>query len=44
MKVKFKGTSNNGFGNAYIYLDEVLVREIPSCLEPTCKISSGNED
>ena len=35
MLVKFKGTSNYGSGDAYIYLDEVGIREIPSCLEPT---------
>lgn len=33
--VKFKGTSNYGAGDARIYLDEVEVREIPSCVEPT---------
>ncbi|WP_418637837.1 choice-of-anchor J domain-containing protein, partial [Winogradskyella sp.] len=33
--VKFIGTSNYGSGDAYIYLDEVLVREIPTCPEPT---------
>ncbi|MDC0869817.1 fibronectin type III domain-containing protein [Flavobacteriaceae bacterium] len=35
MLVKFKGTSNYGSGDAYIYLDEVGIREIPSCFEPT---------
>jgi hypothetical protein len=35
MLVKFKGTSNYGSGDANIYLDEVGIREIPSCLEPT---------
>tara|TARA_B100000767_G_scaffold94602_1_gene90957 strand:- start:3483 stop:13592 length:10110 start_codon:yes stop_codon:yes gene_type:complete len=42
MKVKFKGTSNWANGNAYIYLDEVLVREIPNCLEPTA-LAPSNE-
>ena len=35
MLVKFKGTSNYGSGDANIYLDEVGIREIPSCFEPT---------
>ena len=33
--VKFKGTSNYGPSGAYVYLDEVGIREIPSCQEPT---------
>ena len=33
--IKFKGTSNYGSGDAYIYLDEVMLREIPSCSAPT---------
>ena len=35
MLVKFKGTSNYGNGDANIYLDEVGIREIPSCYAPT---------
>jgi hypothetical protein len=35
MLVKFKGTSNYGSGDAYVYLDEVGIREIPSCQSPT---------
>ena len=35
MLVKFKGTSNYGPSGAYVYLDEVGIREIPSCQEPT---------
>ncbi|WP_179318055.1 fibronectin type III domain-containing protein [Winogradskyella helgolandensis] len=33
--IKFKGTSNWGSGDAYIYLDEVLVRAIPTCPDLT---------
>ena len=35
MLVKFKGTSNYGSGDAYIYLDEVGIRKIPSCTPPS---------
>lgn len=31
----FKGTSNNGSGNAYIYLDDVTVEEAPACAAPS---------
>lgn len=30
--IQFKGTSNYGSGDAYVYLDSVVVRETPSCL------------
>ena len=33
--IVFKGTSNYGSGDAYIYLDDVTVREKPNCLAPT---------
>ena len=33
--IVFKGTSNYGNGDAYIYLDNVAVQEAPSCLKPT---------
>ena len=33
--IVFKGTSNCGYGDAYIYLDEVTVKRIPTCLPPT---------
>ena len=29
--IVFKGTSNNGSGDAYIYLDDVFVEEAPTC-------------
>lgn len=29
--IVFKGTSNNGSGDAYIYLDDVYVEEAPTC-------------
>lgn len=29
--IVFKGTSNNGSGDAYIYLDDIYVEEAPSC-------------
>ena len=33
--IVFKGTSNCGYGDAYIYLDDVTVKKIPTCLPPT---------
>ena len=33
--IVFKGTSNYGSGDAYIYLDDVTVMEVPSCPMPT---------
>ncbi len=33
--IYFKGTSNYGNGDAYLYLDDVEVKEIPSCMKPT---------
>lgn len=33
--VVFQGTSNYGNGDAYIYLDNVVVEETPACLAPT---------
>ncbi len=35
LKIKFKGTSNYGSGDAYIYLDGVVLEEIPVTL-PSC--------
>ena len=32
--IVFKGTSNYGSGDAYIYLDDVTVMEVPTCLKP----------
>ncbi|MBP5574056.1 MAG: fibronectin type III domain-containing protein, partial [Bacteroidales bacterium] len=32
--IVFKGTSNYGSGDAYIYLDDVTVMEVPSCMKP----------
>jgi hypothetical protein len=32
--IVFKGTSNYGNGDAYIYLDDVTVMEVPTCLKP----------
>lgn len=32
--IVFKGTSNWGNGDAYIYLDDVTVEEVPSCAAP----------
>ena len=32
--IVFKGTSNYGSGDAYIYLDDVTVMEVPSCVKP----------
>lgn len=31
----FKGTSNWGNGDAYIYLDDVKLEEVPECVKPT---------
>ena len=33
--IVFKGTSNYGSGDAYIYLDDVAIVEAPSCINPT---------
>lgn len=33
--IVFKGTSNYGNGDAYIYLDDVTINEAPSCPKPT---------
>ncbi len=33
--IVFQGTSNYGNGDAYIYLDNVVVEETPACLVPT---------
>ena len=33
--IVFKGTSNYGSGDAYIYLDDVAIVEAPSCQKPT---------
>ena len=33
--IVFKGTSNYGNGDAYIYLDDVAIAEAPSCPRPT---------
>jgi hypothetical protein len=33
--IVFKGTSNYGYNDAYIYLDDVTVDEVPSCAAPT---------
>ena len=33
--IVFKGTSNYANGDAYIYLDDVTVKAIPTCLAPT---------
>ena len=32
--IVFKGTSNYGYGDAYIYLDDITVMEVPTCLKP----------
>ena len=35
VEILFKGTSNWGNGDAYIYLDDVKVEEMPECVKPT---------
>ena len=40
VKIKFKGTSNYGTGDAYVYLDEILIQAIPTCFVPTALTSS----
>jgi hypothetical protein len=40
VKIKFKGTSNYGSGDAYIYLDEVSIQAISTCY-PTISIASS---
>ena len=39
--IQFKGTSNYGSGDARVYLDEVSVREIPSCIYPSSLTATG---
>ena len=34
IEVIFKGTSNYGSGDAYIYLDDVKIDAVPACLKP----------
>jgi hypothetical protein len=41
VKIKFKGTSNYGYGDAYVYLDEIIVQSIPSCLPPNTLVLSS---
>ncbi len=38
--IVFKGTSNYGSGDAYIYLDDVEVSEAPACPKPTALTAS----
>ncbi len=33
--IVFKGTSNYGNGDAYIYLDDIMVAQLPTCLKPS---------
>ena len=33
--IVFKGTSNYGNGDAYIYLDDVVIAEAPTCIKPS---------
>ena len=33
--IMFKGVSNCSYGDAYIYLDEVQVKAVPTCITPT---------
>ncbi len=32
--IVFQGTSNYGYGDAYIYLDDIKIEETPTCLKP----------
>ncbi|MBP6091577.1 MAG: fibronectin type III domain-containing protein, partial [Crocinitomicaceae bacterium] len=41
VKIKFKGTSNYGNGDAYVYLDEIQIQSAPSCMIPTALTSSA---
>ena len=40
LKVKFKGTSNYGSGDAYVYLDGVVLEEIPATVPNCVTVSS----
>ena len=42
--VVFKGTSNWGYGDAYIYLDNVFVGEAPTCPKPTGFAVTGSTE
>ena len=39
--IVFKGTSNYGSGDAYIYLDDVTIDEAPACAKPTALAASN---
>ena len=41
VKIKFIGTSNYGDGDAYIYLDEIIVQAPPACLAPTISATTS---
>jgi hypothetical protein len=41
VKIKFKGTSNYGSGDAYVYLDEIIVQAVPTCFPVTALTSSA---
>ena len=43
INIYFKGTSNYGSNDAYIYLDEVLVEKAPACARPTVTVSAVAE-
>ena len=37
--IYFKGTSNWGNGDAYLYLDDVKIEALPSCMKPTALVA-----
>ena len=43
INIYFKGTSNYGSNDAYIYLDEVVVEKAPACGRPTVTVSAVAE-
>lgn len=44
VQIIFKGTSNNGSGDAYLYLDDITVTEASSCIKPSDVNASAASD
>ena len=44
VQIIFKGTSNNGSGDAYLYLDDIAVTEASSCIKPSDVNASAASD
>lgn len=40
--IVFKGTSNCGYGDDYIYLDDVTIEPVPTCIKPSALACDSN--